>query len=86
MHHLFCAHFFFLIFTGVELRHFSIINAKGMPSLCNLKLQNRAFFHHFGTMTHTPGIGNFSAKMPKIGNFLVLLAILSNHKIHHIFI
>ena len=46
----------------------------------------RAFFHHFGTMTHTPGIGNFSAKMPKIGNFLVLLAILSNHKIHHIFI
>ena len=28
----------------------------------------RAFFHHFGTMTHTPGIGNFSAKMPKIGN------------------
>ena len=24
------------------------------------------FFHQ---MTHTPGIGNFSAKMPKIGNF-----------------
>ena len=22
---------------------------------------NRAYFHHFGTMTHTPGIGNFSA-------------------------
>ena len=21
----------------------------------------RAYFHHFGTMTHTPGIGNFSA-------------------------
>ena len=26
-------------------------------------------------MTHTPGIVNFSAKMPKIGNFLVLLAV-----------
>ena len=39
-----------------------------------------AFFHHIGTMTNTPGIGNFSAKMPKIGKFLVLLAILSNHK------
>ena len=31
--------------------------------------ETRAFFHHFGTMTHTPGIGNFSAKMPKIGIF-----------------
>ena len=47
---------------------------------------SRAFFHHFGTMTCTPGIGNFSVKMPKIGKFLVLLAVLSNHKIHHIFI
>ena len=47
---------------------------------------SRAFFHHFGTMTHTPGIGNFSVKMPKNGNFLVLLAVLSNHKIHHTFI
>ena len=28
-----------------------------------------AFFHHFGTMTHTPGIGNFSVKMQKMGNF-----------------
>ena len=46
----------------------------------------RAFFSPFGTMTHTPGIGNFNAKIPKIGNFLVLLAILSNHNIHHIFI
>ena len=33
-------------------------------------------------MTHTPGIGNFSVIMPKIGNILVLLAILSNHKIN----
>ena len=44
----------------------------------------RAYFHHFGTMTHTPAIGNFSAKMPKIGNFKVFIAILSNHKILHI--
>ena len=22
---------------------------------------SRAYFHHFGTMAHTPGIGNFSA-------------------------
>ena len=35
-------------------------------------------------MTHTPGIGNFSVEMPKIGNFLVLLALLLNHIIHHI--
>ena len=46
----------------------------------------RAFFHHFGTMTCTPGIGNLSVKMQKIGKFLVLLVVLSNHKIHHIFI
>ena len=40
MHILFCVHFIFSIFKGVELRHFfSIINAKGVPSLCNLKLQ-----------------------------------------------
>ena len=37
----------------------------------------QGFFHQFGTVTHTPGIGNFSAKMTKIGNFLVLLAVLS---------
>ena len=42
--------------------------------------------HDFGTMTHTPGIGNFNAKTPKIAIFLVLLAILSNHKIHHIYL
>ena len=35
----------------------------------SLGFVGRAFFHHFGTMTHTPVIGNFSAKMPKIGNF-----------------
>ena len=28
-------------------------------------------------MTHTPGFGNFSVKMSKIGIFLILLAILS---------
>ena len=37
-------------------------------------------------MTHTPGIGNFSALTPKIGKFSVLLAILSNHKIHCIYL
>ena len=43
----------------------------------------RAFFHHFWTMTHTPGIRNFSAKMQKIGNFLSAFDyILSKHKIH----
>ena len=40
----------------------------------------QGFFHYFGTMTITPGIGNFSAKMPKIGNFFALLALLSNQK------
>ena len=40
---------------------------------------SRAYFHHFGTMTHTPGIGNFSALTPQIGNFLVSFAILSIH-------
>ena len=37
-------------------------------------------------MTHTPGIGNFSAQTPQIGNFLVSFAIVSNHKIHHIYL
>ena len=37
--------------------------------------KTRASFHHFGTITHNTGIGNFSAKMPKIGNFLVFLAV-----------
>ena len=47
---------------------------------------NQGFFHHFGTMTHTPAIGNFSTKMPKIGNFNVFLAILSNNKILQIYL
>ena len=37
-------------------------------------------------MTHTPGIGNFSEKCQKLGIFLVILAILSNHKIHCIYL
>ena len=41
--------------------------------------------HDFGTMTHTPGIGYLSAKRLKL-RFLALLAILSNHKIHHIYL
>ena len=41
MHLLFCAGFivFFTFLRGVELRNFSIRNAKGVPSLCSLKLQ-----------------------------------------------
>ena len=41
MHLLFCGHFiFFSNFLWVlNLDIFSIINAKGVPSLCNLKLQ-----------------------------------------------
>jgi hypothetical protein len=31
----------------------------------------RAFFHHFGNMTHTPGIGNFRVVLPEIGNFFL---------------
>ena len=37
-------------------------------------------------MTHTPGIGNFSAEMPKIGNFLVVLAVLSNQNTSYIYL
>ena len=48
--------------------------------LASLPGITRAFFHHFGTMTHLPGIRNFSVAMSKIGNFLVLLALLSNKK------
>ena len=44
------------------------------------------YIHDFGTMTHTPGIGNLSAKTPKISIFLALLALFSNHKIHHIYL
>ena len=38
VHLLFCARFIniFLFLRGVELRHFSIHNAMGVPSLCNL--------------------------------------------------
>ena len=49
---------------------------RGLPNILSLfrnkfnKFNNtgQSFFHHYGTMTHTPGIGNFSTKMPKIGN------------------
>ena len=46
------------------------------------------YIHDFGTMTHCPEIGNLRSKTPKIAIFLVLLhvAILSNHKIHHIYL
>jgi hypothetical protein len=31
--------------------------------------KSRAFFHHFGNMTHTPGIGKFHVILPEIGKF-----------------
>ena len=38
-------------------------------------------------MTHTPEIGNLSAKTSKKRDFFcVFLAIVSNHKIHHIYL
>ena len=41
--------FFFTFLTGVELRLnldiFSIINAKGVPSLCNLKLEQYSILY-----------------------------------------
>ena len=47
MHLLFCAHFiFFSNFLRVlYLDIFSIINAKGVPSLCNLKLQQYSILY-----------------------------------------
>ena len=41
VHLPFCAHFIFsfLFLMDVELRHFSIKNVQGVPSLCNLQLQ-----------------------------------------------
>ena len=36
---------FFLNFDGFELRHFSIRNAEGVPSLCNLKLEQYLFLY-----------------------------------------
>ena len=59
---------------GLPIKEYVLISRPG------LLRKGRAFFHHFGTMTHTPGIGNFSMKMPKMGNFLELLAVLSNQK------
>ena len=44
-------------------------------------LEAQVFFHHFGTMTHIPGIEN-----PQYWEILGFLAILSNHKIHHIYL
>ena len=41
------------------------------------------YFHHFGTLTHTPAIAILARKRLQL-RFLVLLAILSNHKTHHI--
>ena len=37
-----------------------------------------ALFHHFGTMTHAPDVGNFSTKTPKIGFFSVLAGIVKS--------
>ena len=47
MHLLFCACFiiFFTFLTGVELRLFSIRNAKGVPSLCNLKIEQYSILY-----------------------------------------
>ena len=43
------------ITTYYQLKNISQSNS------CVLKTNlYRAYFHHFGTMTHTPGIGNFS--------------------------
>ena len=36
------------------------------------------YIHHFGTMTHTPGIGNFSEKTPTIENFSVVSFIVKS--------
>jgi hypothetical protein len=30
-----------------------------------------AYFHHFGNMTHSPGIGKFCVVLPEIGNFFL---------------
>ena len=47
VHLLFCAHFiFFSDFLRVlNLDIFSILNAKGVPSLCNLKLQQYSILY-----------------------------------------
>ena len=47
MHLLFCARFiiFFTFLAGVELRRFSIRNAKGVPNLCNLKLEQYSILY-----------------------------------------
>ena len=34
-----------MFLSGVELRHFYIRNAKGVPSLCNLQLQQYSFLY-----------------------------------------
>jgi hypothetical protein len=39
----------------------------------------RAFFHHFGNMTYTPGIGKFRIILPEIGKFF---ASLGNKKLY----
>ena len=47
MHLLFCAHFicFSNFLRVLNLDIFSIINAKGVPSLCNLKLQQYSILY-----------------------------------------
>ena len=47
MHLLFCAHFIFCsnFLRVFNLDIFSIINAKGVPSLCNLKLQQYSILY-----------------------------------------
>ena len=44
------------------------------------------YIHDFGTMTQTPGIMGILARKRQKLRFLVLLAILSNHKIHHMYL
>ena len=52
----------------------------------NLEYACMAFFHHFGTMTHTPGIGNFSVKMPKRGFFRAFSCIVKSKNTSYIYL
>ena len=56
---------------GVSLFHFGVTVTLTFDLVSRINIESgayfgiiigsRAYFHHFGTMTHTPGIGNFSA-------------------------
>ena len=86
MHLLFCAHFiFFSNFLRVlNLDIFSIINAKGVPSLCNLKLQQYSILY-FQTL-HNDCSHIEDVHLLFCARFIIFLTFLTGVELRHFFL